>query len=138
MRNLELRSLLRGCSLFAMTLVGAACCTSPPPAFAPFVRSSEIAISVYVVDEDNPTVVVVPEDGYLELGKQVPHWLPVQGMVTKIEFGAGDNPFGEEVPCGFGHCKAKSAARKAGTFKYSVTVRYRGKEYRIDPRLIVG
>ncbi len=139
MKDFKSPFLLGGSLLLAGVLWTAGCCSPARSASAPSVlRSNEVAISVHVFDEENPQVVVVPDDAYLEVGKQVPHWLPTEGMVTKIEFGADGNPFGEDVPCASGHCKAKGPARKTGTFKYSVTVHYRGKDYRIDPRLIVG
>ena len=126
-------------ALVATMFLASGCCSSRSMAAGPsVVRSNEVAIGVYVFDEETPQVVVVPDDAYLEIGKQIPHWVPTEGLVTKIEFGADGNPFGEDVPCSFGHCKAKNPARKSGTFKYSITVRYRGKDYRIDPRLIVG
>jgi hypothetical protein len=139
MRNFQARLLLGSSLLIAAFLGISGCCSRAATATGPsIVRSNEVTIGVYVFDEENPQVVVSPEDAYLEVGTQIPHWLPTEGMVTKIEFGADGNPFGEDVPCGFGHCKAKGPARKTGTFKYSVTVRYRGKDYRLDPRLIVG
>ncbi len=139
MRDLKSRLLPGSSLLLAAVFWTSGCCSPAASATAPSVlRSNEVSISVYVFDEENPQVVVVPDDAYLEIGKQVPHWLPTEGMVTKIEFGAKGNPFGDDVPCAFGHCKAKGPARKAGTFKYSVTVRYHGKDYRVDPRLIVG
>jgi hypothetical protein len=139
MRDFKARLLLGSSLLLAAVFWSSGCCSTAASARGPsFLRSNEVTIGVYVFDDENPQVVVSPDDAYLEVGKQVPHWLPTEGMVTKIEFGADGNPFGDDVPCDFGHCKAKGPARKTGTFKYSITVRYRGKDYRLDPRLIVG
>ena len=139
MRNFPTRLLFGSSLLLAAVFAMSGCCSSAATRSGPAVlRSNEVTIGVYVFDEENPQIVVSPDDTYLEVGKQIPHWLPTEGMVTKIEFGADGNPFEDDVPCGFGHCKAKGPARKTGTFKYSITVRYRGKDYRLDPRLIVG
>ena len=83
------------------------------------------------------TVVVVPESTYLAVGKQVPHWIPFRGEITKIEFKNG-NPFEGQVPCSQGHCKPSAPPRAKGTFPYSVTITLDGKEYKVDPQLIVG
>ena len=99
---------------------------------------NEIPIMVFAADLNDPqSVVVVPDEAYVMVKKQTPHWVSWQGEIVDVKFeDVTDKPEKPEVHRG--HCKMKNAPLKHGKYKYTISLRVNGKIYTADPQLIVG
>ena len=99
---------------------------------------SEIPIIVFATDLNDPkSVVVVPDEAYIMVEKQTPHWVSWQGKIIDVKFeDVLDKP--EKPEAHKGHCKMMNTPVKRGSFKYTLSLRVNGNIYTADPQLGVG